>query len=754
MARRRWWVLSFWGVVFVASGLAYPHLISSLAASDYSVTGSDSQRVTQLLEEDFPAAGAEQDVIVFDSDTLTIKDEEYVRVVDRVVRAVRDEPGVASVLGPTDPGMQNVLSSGSAAVASLGLAGDDRQRGDRAADLQDVVRDASEGSPVRAYLTGYSPTANDLTEVENSDVERAESIGIPIAFLVLLLALAALVASFVPLITAVVSLTATFGVLAVLTTVTVFDAFLLSIVTMIGVGIAIDYSLFVLFRFREELARVRGEGRPDAVAHSVGRAMATSGRTIAYSGVIVAISLCSLFVVDSPMFHGIALGSVLVVVCTLLVAWTMLPALLAALGERVNRGALPRRMQPREDVAQDSGRPGGWERWARTVLARPWIALPAVAVLILFTLPTAGIKLGIDLGISAIYDKPSGKGAAILAEKFSAGALSPVQILASHEGSGPLDADDLKTIDTFTTTLEKDPRVAGVYSVATLLRQTTGTVSPEALRQAEQDPAVKPILDQTVNVGGGGDHTVVTVVPKVPVDSSAATELVEDLRDDVIPGLTARAGPRMLVGGETAQFVDLSDETLGKLPVVMAMVLTLSFFYLLVVFRSLLLPLKAVLLNLLATFAAFGITTWVFQKGHLEGLLDFTSVGFIQVYLPIMVFALLFGLSMDYEVFLIGRMREEYLRTGDNDEAVAKGLAHTARPIAAAAVIMTAVFGCFLVADVLELKEFGLALAAAVLLDATLVRLLLVPAFMKVAGRANWWLPPFLDRHLPHTRLD
>ncbi|MDC2946274.1 MMPL family transporter [Streptomyces heilongjiangensis] len=754
VARRRWWMLSFWGVVLVASAAAYPHLISSLAASDYSVTGSDSQQVSQLLETDFPSAGAEQDLIVFDSDTLTIEDQEYAGVVDRVVKAVRDEPGVTSVLSPTDPGMRTALSRGNAAVASVGLSGDDRERGDRAADLQDTVREAAGDGPVRAYLTGYSPTANDLTEVENADVERAESIGVPIAFLVLLVALAALVASLIPLITAVVSLTTTFGVLSVLTTVTVFDAFLLSIVTMIGVGISIDYSLFILFRFREELVRAKAAGHPDAVTRAVGRAMSTSGRTIAFSGVIVAISLLSLLVVDSPLFHGIALGAVLVVLCTLLVAWTMLPALLAALGERVDRGALPRRLRPEDETADPTGKPGGWERWARTVLARPWMALPAAALLILFTLPTAGIKLGIDLGISAISDEPSGKGAAILAEEFSAGALSPIQILASHEGSGPLDADDLRTIDTMTRSLAKDPRVADVSSVTTLLRQTTGSVTPQALQQLERNPQAQPVLAQTVNLGAGSNRTVITVVPEAAVDSSEATDLVKDLRDGTIPALTAAGGPTMLVGGETAQFADLSDETLGKLPLVMGMVLALSFGYLTVIFRSLLLPLKAVLMNLLVTFAAFGITTWVFQKGHLEGLFDFTSVGFVQVYLPIMVFALLFGLSMDYEVFLIGRMREEYLRTHDNDRAVAKGLAHTARPIAAAAVIMAAVFGCFLVADVLELKEFGLALAVAVLLDATLVRLLLVPAFMKVAGRANWWLPAFLDRHLPRVDLD
>ena len=210
----------------------------------------------------------------------------------------------------------------------------------------------------------------------------------------------------------------------------------------------------------------------------------------------------------------------------------------------------------------------------------------------------------------------------------------------------------------------------------------------------------------------------------------------------------------MLVGGETAQFLDLSNETLAKLPVVLAIVLSLSFLYLLVIFRALLIPFKAVVMNLLATAASIGLVIWVFQGGHLDRLLGFTSVGFIQSYLPVMVFAVLFGLSMDYEVFLIRRMQEKWIITQDNDEAVISGIAHTARPILAAAAIMAAVFGCFLLADVLELKEFGFALAPAVILDATIVRLLLVPAVMKVAGRANWWLPSFLDRLLPRIRVD
>jgi RND superfamily putative drug exporter len=267
-------------------------------------------------------------------------------------------------------------------------------------------------------------------------------------------------------------------------------------------------------------------------------------------------------------------------------------------------------------------------------------------------------------------------------------------------------------------------------------------------------PRARTLLAQTVNIGNGSDRTIITIIPSEPVDSRGATELVDDLRDTVIPAYTAAAGPEMLVGGETAQFDDLGEESLGKLPLVLAIVLTLSFFYLLLIFRSVLIPLKAVVMNLLATAAAFGLTTWVFQDGHLSGLFGFTSAGFLQVYLPIVVFALLFGLSMDYEVFLIRRMQEEWLRTRDNERAIAVGIAHTARPIVAAAAIMAAVFGCFLVADVLELKEFGFALAAAVILDATLVRLLLVPAIMKFAGPWNWWLPGWLDRRLPRVRLD
>jgi putative drug exporter of the RND superfamily len=537
IARHKWWVLGAWVVLLVVAAAAYPHLASNLSAPDYSVNGSDSAKVTELIGTDFTAAGAEQDVIVFDSHTLMFTDTQYQDAVDNVVKAVKGQKGVVAVVSPADPGAAAQVSEDKrAAFATLGLNGSDRERADLSAQLQDIVKKAVGSAPVEAYLTGYSQSSNDLTEVENTDVERAESIGIPIAFIVLILALGAVVAGFMPLVTALVSLTFTFGILSLLITWRPIDSFLLSIVTMIGVGISIDYSLFVLTRFREELVRARDEGRAEPVAHAVGIAMRTSGRTILFSGTIVMISLVSLFTVKSPMFMGMALGAVLVVLCTLLTAWTMLPALLAALGDRVNRWRLPKRLQPA--TLREGGpdqKASGWARWARTVLRHPWLALPAAALLIVFAVPMFGMQLGIDLGLSAIADTPTGKAEVILTEEFSPGLLSPVQILASHEGSGALSQDDLTTIDKLTKSLAQDKRVAAAYSITTLLEQTVGEVSPDALKTLEKDPDAASTVAQMVNVDDGSDRTIVTVVTKAPIDSTDATDLVRDLRDDIIP---------------------------------------------------------------------------------------------------------------------------------------------------------------------------------------------------------------------------
>ncbi|WP_199487755.1 MMPL family transporter [Actinomadura spongiicola] len=708
-------MIGVWVVLLVACAVSFPFLFKQLKAPNYGVDGAQSTQASELVDRYFVGQGDEQDVIVFDSRQGKISDPAQKATVQKVVAQARQETGVVTVISPFDPQARGQVSpDGRAALAVVGLAGDARQRPNRAADLQDAI-DKVDGNGVSAYLTGYSPITNDQTVVQSADSERAESVGMPIAFVVMVLAFGAVAAAALPLLLAAAGLILTFGIMYLLSFQFTFDIFLLTIVTMIGTGIGIDYSMFIVSRFREELAKrgvVRGgERRPDAVAEAAGAAIATSGRTILFSGVVVAISVCSLFIMEAPVFREISTGVLLSVICTLAAALTLLPAVLAALGPRVDAWSLPERWRP-ADVrpGADTGR-SPWARWAHLVMRRPILfGAVSIAILVVAALPVTSLKYGIDLGTASLEGRPTAKAQAVLERSFSPGAVSPVQIVVTGPDGGPLDAAGRQAAGKVATLVGQDRRVANV------------------------------------EVMPGSGRMLVNAVPAVPIDSSAAEDLVRDIRSEIAP---QAAGQQVLVGGATATFVDLSEETTDKLPYVMALVLTLSLLFLIVVFRSIVLPIKAILMNLLATGAAVGLTVAVFQHGYGEGLLGFESTGFLQVYLPITVFVLLFGLSMDYEVFLIRRMREAWDDGHDNATAVAVGIEHTARPIAAAAAIMVAVFGGFLTAGTLELKEFGLALSVAIALDATLVRLVLVPAMMKLFGDWNWWLPRRLGGRAP-----
>ncbi|MBX6766647.1 MAG: MMPL family transporter [Actinomadura rubrobrunea] len=447
------------------------------------------------------------------------------------------------------------------------------------------------------------------------------------------------------------------------------------------------------------------------------------------------MALGSLLVINGHIFMEIALATGLVVACCLFSSLVPLPALLAVLGERVNQGALPRALRPAE---VSGGKESRWSRWARFVLRRPFLlGLPGVAALVVAALPTASITLGIDWGLTALGATPSGKGQRIVADAFSPGAVGPVQAVVC-DPRRPLGTPALDGVARLTATLQADDRVAKVVSVATVPEQRTGGHTGEHLRRAAAAPDARAVLGRLVDRDRGGRCTYLTVVLDRPVDSPAAADLVRELRAELAPKALRGTGTTVHVGGLTAQYVDLSNETTTKLPLVVAIVLALSFCYLLLVLRSLLIPGKAVVLNILATLAALGLTVFVFQFGHGEEVLGFTSSGTVQAYLPVALFALLFGLSMDYEVFLVSLVQEEWLRHGDGDRAVAAALGRTARQITAAAAIMAAVFGSLLLADVLELKQFAFGLAVAVLIDATIVRVLLVPTAMGIARGANW----------------
>ncbi|GGK33921.1 membrane protein [Pilimelia terevasa] len=753
-ARRPLGLLAVWLVILVGSGLLYPTLEKSLGAPDYTVRHAESARAQQLVAAHFPVLGAEQDVVVFRSTAHQVDAPEYRAAVDRVLAAVRAQPRVTGVVSPYEPAAdEQVAADRRVAVAVVGLAGSESVRAETAKDLQRIVADSTRGSPLETYLTGPSPLTNDLSDVELADQERAEMIGIPIALGVLLLCLGGVVAAGLPLLVALASVLGCTGLLVALAGPLHLDRFATVITTVIGIGIGIDYALFIVSRYREELARAAAGRRPtrDDVRVALGRALHTSGRTIVISGAIVIVALSSLVIIDGHIFMEIAVASALVVATCLVTSLTLLPALLSVLGHRINSGALPRRLRP-TDV--DGGeRQGRWSAWARTVLRRPVaFGLPALILLIALAWPVASIKLGIDWGLAALSETPSGKGQQIVSTSFSPGAVGPVQTVVCADSA--LTDRHLDGVARLTAAAEADGRVDRVTSITGVLDRTAGSHNQATLQAAAGSPAGRPVVASLVDLDRGGRCTYLQTLVNRPVDSPAAIEFVTHLRERLVPDAFRGVDVDVQVGGLTAQYADLAKETTRKLPWVVGIVLALSFGYLLVVFRSLFVPAKAVVLNLLATTAAVGLTVIVFQYGYGEGALGFTSVGNLQAYLPVALFALLFGLSMDYEVFMVSRIQEEWLRSGDNDAAVATALQHTARQITAGAAIMIAVFGALIAADVLELKQFGFGLAVAVLIDATVVRMLLVPAAMKLASGANWWLPGWLGRLLPKWRVE
>jgi len=512
------------------------------------------------------------------------------------------------------------------------------------------------------------------------------------------------------------------------------SVFVTNMASMIGIGVAVDYSLFILARYREE--RSDGRGREEARAE----ALATSGLAVAFSGIAVIISLAGLWMVDNQALRSMALGAMTVVAVSILTATTLLPALIAMLGDRVMPGGvvarvlglvkhrLLRRPEPAirgrgslpisdSSGSHRSGGDGGngfWDRWARRVMAHPWLAVTGAAgILLFFATPV----LSLQTGTSAIQQFPKDSDVRVgneLAAQQSGGGADPVQIVASFPG-----AVDRGAVAEFAAELGEQ---RGVSAVAPLVF--------------------------------AGDSALIEAMTTAAGDSEAATALVGRLRDGFVPASSLAAAATVGVGGETARTDDARTQISGSIWRIIGFVLALSFLVLMVMLRSLLLPLKAVLMNLLSIGAALGVLVAIFQWGWLDRLLGFESLGALDTINVPLIFAIVFGLSMDYEVFLMSRIRERYLEHGDNERAVAEGLASSARTISSAALIMSCVFAVFVLTGVPTIKELGLGAAVAITFDATLVRLILVPAAMKLLGDWNWWMPSWLDRVLPRLSFE
>jgi uncharacterized membrane protein YdfJ with MMPL/SSD domain len=722
LERRRLLVLGVWVALLLAAAPFAARQTEHLTSGGFEVPGSQSQVVDRNLER-FEGAQRERLAVVLarrDGARTAAVRGQIERVQEIAARLPHARVGSAAV-AQASRGAGNA----SITIVPITVAGDHDELADLAVDFRDELgSEARDG--VQPYLVGQQALWAGMQDLTKEDLESAEMTGFPIVLIILLAVFGSLAAASLPLALGFSSVAITGAGIFFLSQLTDMSVFVTNVASMIGIGVAVDYSLFVLARYREEMRK----GAEPVYARRV--ALRTSGLAVAFSGVTVMISLAGLFLVDSTTIRSMAMGAIMVVAVSLLAAVTLLPVLMRLLGRRayardrialaLNRLVRSWRNLPRRrgSTAPGSVRTTFWERWTARVTRRPWLAaLASAGVMLALAVPALSLEFGDGALRQFPRDDPTLVGAELAAERLGPGSAGPTQIVAElHEGSAG-ERSNRAALAAYVVKLGRDPEVAQVA------------------------PA-QPSTD--------GRAALIVLQPRHDPESPQAQALLERLRGDASSPLSRVAD--LSVGGTTAFGEDFKNLVSGSMWKILVFVALFSYLVLLLLLRSLLLPLKAVLMNLLSVAAAYGVLVAVFQWGWLDGLFGFQSLGYINSMTPPFLLAIVFGLSMDYEVFLLSRIRERYAETGDTKTAVAQGLRASAATISSAALIMVAVFGVFAGTGTPSIKEIGLGLSVAIALDATLVRLILVPATMEIMGRWNWWLPKPLARILPRADFE
>ena len=721
LERRRWLVLGVWIVLLLAALPFAAKQTEHLTSGGFEVPGSQSQVVRENLSR-FEGAQDQQLAAVLarreGAGAAAVRAE-----VDRVERIAGELPHVALTPAAAERAKREAAGA-SITVVPLEVRGSSDQTADMAVDFRDELR-GSPAAGVEPHLVGQQALWAGMQDLTKEDLESAERIGFPVVLLILLAVFGSLAAAALPLALGFASVMITGAAIYFLSQAMPMSVFVTNIASMIGIGVAVDYSLFVLARYREEIRA--GAGREEARR----TALRTSGLAVTFSGITVMLSLAGLYLVDSTTIRSMAIGAIIVVAVSILAAVTLLPVLMSLLGRRayargrlaVVFGLLVRmaRTRPRRrgSTSPAARRAGFWERWTAQVTRRPWVsALAAAGVLLALAIPALSLHFGNGALRQFPTDNETRVGAELAAQKTGAGAAGPVQAVAQM-GTGRVSDDaNRAALGSYVADLRGDPEVARVLPP-----------QPSSDRQA----------------------ALIVAVPRHDPESPQAEALVE--RMSANPG-ALRGVAEVQVGGATAFNKDFVDLVSGSMWKILLFVLVFSYLVLFLLLRSVLLPLKAVLMNLLSVAAAYGVLVMVFQYGWFDGLLGYDSLGYVNSLTPPFLLAIVFGLSMDYEVFLLSRIRERYDVTGDTKRAVAEGLRASAGTISSAALIMVAVFSVFASTGTPSIKEIGLGMSVAIALDATLVRLILVPATMEIMGRWNWWLPKRVDRVLPHAGFE
>jgi RND superfamily putative drug exporter len=697
---RRRLVLTLWVVVligFIAAGRAF----GADSVDNFSLPGAGSQRAFDLLSERFPQEAGDTATVVVEA-SGGVDAPAARQGLDDLLARIEKIDHVVGTDSPFAPGAERQISQdGTIAYATVHF--DERASEVPLSVAKDVVNtvDDAKASGAQFEVTGAVVAA-----AVQEPPGASEGIGIIAAIIILLIAFGSLLAMGLPIVTALFGIGIGISIVELLGHLLDVPSFAPQVATMIGIGVGIDYALFIVTRYRSAL---HDGASPREATHV---ALSTAGRAVMFAGSVVVVALLGLFIMNFAIVRGVSLAASATVLVTMLAAITLLPAFLGFSGRNIDKWKLKwfhrHETGSRDTVAY---------RWSRQVQRRPWpMAIVGAIVLIVLAMPLFAMRLGSSDQGNDPTSLTTRRGYDLLAKGFGPGFNGPLLVVTDLRG-----ANDPNVLTRLSDALQRDP--------------TVQAVAPPRFNEAR-------------------DTAVMVVVPKTAPQDKRTDQLVHRVRDDVVPAVTGTSDVQVYVGGITAAFTDFADRIGQRLPLFVGVVILLSFLLLMVVFRSVLVALKAAIMNLLSIGAAYGVIVAVFQWGWLGGLFGVDHGGPIEAWVPMMMFAVLFGLSMDYEVFLLSRIREEYTRTHNNAEAVADGLAMTARVITAAAAIMIAVFGSFVLGDQRVLKLLGLGLSVAVLLDATIVRMVLVPATMELLGDANWWLPRWLERHLPDLHVE
>jgi RND superfamily putative drug exporter len=700
-ARRPWRMIAIW-LIAAAAVFGANATWGGEFEDKFENPGADSQQAADALEERFPEFRATTARLVFHSDDGFAAPEAREAVAGAVERA-EGAPHVAFVTDPFDPAAPAVSEDGTIAFAVVNMDNGDGSSlpGHTADDLEEAVEPGEHG-PVTVEMGG------ELIDNRPEEPSGAETIGLAVAVVVLIVALGSVVAMSLPIGLALLALSAGLGGLGIMAGFLDTPEMTPTVAQMIGLGVGIDYCLFVLTRHRAFMA----EGK--SVAESAGRANATSGQAVLFAGMTVVVAICGLQLSGLPAIAALGYGTAIVVAASVLGAITLLPAFLGLVGHRIDGLRARTRAKKKEHVVDPDATMAG--RWAARVGEKPVrYAVASFVLLVALAAPVLSLRIGFADAGADPEGQTNRQAYDLLEEGFGPGFNGPLLLSVDLEGAEPGAAE----------------------AVAAAVAADDGIAAVGA-----------PIVNQA------GDTAVIQAVPTTSPQDEATPDTVRRIRADVLPAAEEATGATVDVGGPTAVLVDMSEKVTSRLPIFIAAVVLLSFVLLTLVFRSVVVPAKAAVMNMLSIGASYGFIVAMFQWGWGKGLLGLEETIPINPFVPMMMFAILFGLSMDYEVFLLSRIREEYVRTRDNHESVVHGLAGTARVITSAAIIMVSVFAAFVLSPDPTVKMIGLGLAVAVFLDATVVRMILVPATMALMGNGNWWVPRWLDRILPHVDIE